>query len=193
MICIQRKEPEMNGRAMKRLGLICLMVLAAGCMDRSDPITARGNRLAVPSDLRVSGAPLLRVHASGVQIYVLTQNADGNASWKLKAPDATFSGSGIEGRHYAGPTWECTTDGSKVVGRKIAEHPSPDPNAVAWLLLEAKSHEGNGLLSKVTFIQRVQTVGGKAPTTAGAKAGDEVRVQYSADYVFYGPGATTQP
>jgi hypothetical protein len=141
----------------------------------------------------VTGSPLLQVHATGVQIYVLIENEGGSPTWKLKAPDATFAGRGLRGRHYAGPTWECTSDGSKVVGRKIAEHASRDPNAVAWLLLEAKSHEGDGILSKVTFIQRIRTVGGMPPPTAGAKNGDEARVPYSADYVFYGPGATTRP
>lgn len=186
----------MNRYAVTWLGLTLLMAAAVGCANRSGqtgPTDAGSAIGSVPSDLRVSGSPLARVHASGVQIYVLSHDAGGTPTWKLKAPDATFSGGGIEGRHYAGPTWECTTDGSKVVGRKIAEHPSPDPNAVAWLLLEAKSHEGNGVFSKVTFVQRVQTAGGKAPATAGAKAGDEVRMPYSADYVFYGPGATTQP
>lgn len=187
----------MKRYTITRLGLILLMAAAASCSNRSDQTgpTDAGSAIgsSVPSDLQVSGSPLLRVHATGVQIYVLSQNVDGTSTWKLKAPDATFSGNGIEGRHYAGPTWECTTDRSKVVGRKIAEHPSPDPNAAAWLLLEAKSHEGDGIFSKVTFVQRVQTVGGKAPPTTAAKSGDEVRVPYSADYIFYGPGATTQP
>lgn len=175
----------------KRLGLICLIVIIAGC---TDPVVERGYRelMSIPPEIRVSGPPLLRVHASGVQIYVLTESPGGIA-WKLKAPDATFSGDGIEGKHYAGPAWESTTDGSKVTGRKIAEHPSPDSNAVAWLLLVAKDHPGNGVMSNVLYIQRINTVGGKPPVTTGAKAGDEIRVPYSADYVFYGPGATTRP
>ena len=148
---------------------------------------------SVPSDLRVNGAALVMVHAQGVQIYTLAIGIDGAPAWKLKAPDATFMGQGIAGRHYAGPTWECTSDGSKVSGRKLAEHASPDPKAVGWLLLEAKSHEGTGIFSKVTYIQRINTAGGKAPTTDGAKSGDEVRVPYQADYVFYGPRATTNP
>lgn len=184
----------MNRFAVARVMLICLVGFVAGCANRSNPPQPDFSwQFQIPTDLQVSGSPLLTVHASGVQIYVMAPGPDGNPTWKLKAPDATFIGKGVEGRHYAGPTWECTTDGSKVVGRKIAEEPSPVPNAVAWLLLEAKSHEGNGVFSQVTFIQRIHTSGGKAPATTGAKVGDEVRVPYSADYVFFGPGATTQP
>jgi hypothetical protein len=147
----------------------------------------------IPADLQVKGSPIATVHARGVQIYTLVGAPDGTPTWKLEAPDAAFSGPGIAGKHYAGPTWECTTDGSKVVGRKLAEHPAPEPNAVAWLLLEAKSHEGTGVLSSVTFIQRIHTSGGKPPSPTGAKIGDEAKAPYEADYVFYGPGATTQP
>jgi hypothetical protein len=191
--------------AYTRALLLLTTVGFAGCAKDADRAgneqtphaAAPSNRelrtLDVPPELRVNGSPMLTVHAEGVQIYTLANGTDGTPTWKLKAPDATFRGQGIEGRHYAGPTWECTTDGSKVVGRKLAEHASPDPHAVGWLLLEAKSHAGNGVLSKVSFIQRINTVGGKAPTIDGAKTGDEIRVPYQADYVFYGPGATTRP
>jgi hypothetical protein len=184
-------------RSVSTRTFLFLAMLGLGGCAKNAPIavapTGGPATTEVPSDLRVHGSPMLAVHARGVQIYVLANGIDGAPAWKLKAPDATFNGHGIEGRHYAGPTWECITDGSKVVGRKLAEHVSPDPNAVGWLLLEAKSHEGNGVLSKVSFIQRINTAGGKAPTTDGAKSGDEIRVPYEADYVFYGPAATTRP
>ena len=145
----------------------------------------------VGEELRVKGPLVARVHAKGFQIYTCQPDAAGKLGWKLKAPDATFEGQGgLKGRHYSGPTWESTTDGSKVVARKVAEQPAPGGDAVPWLLLQATGHEGNGVLSGVTFIQRVNTTGGNAPSTEGAKAGDEVRIPYTADYVFYGPGAT---
>jgi hypothetical protein len=53
--------------------------------------------------------------------------------------------------------------------------------------------EGNGTFSHVTFIQRINTAGGKAPAAGDAKVGDEIRQPYTADYIFYGPGTTTQP
>ncbi len=145
----------------------------------------------IPAKLRVDGPRIAWVHAKGVQIYVCSADASGKLSWTLKAPEATFEDeNGLHGKHYAGPTWE-VADGSKVVGKKDAE--SPAEGAIPWLLLEAKSHEGNGLLSAVTYIQRISTTGGKAPPVKDAKAGDEARIDYTADYVFYGPGATTKP
>ena len=160
------------------------------------PTTEVAEPAALPAELRVNGPVVLRVHAQGFQIYTLVRGDDGAASWKLKAPDATFSdGHGIEGRHYAGPTWECTTDGSKVIGRRIAEDPSPDANAIPWLLLSAASHQGQGVFSGVTFIQRLNTTGGKPPAIPSSAPADgtnptEAKVPYSADYVFYGAGAT---
>jgi hypothetical protein len=37
----------------------------------------------------------------------------------------------------------------------------------------------------VTFIQRVNTVGGKAPSHSGDSVGEVVRVPYTAEYFFY--------
>ena len=124
----------------------------------------------VPDDLKVNGAPVARVQAKGDQIYTW----DGKA-WKLKAPDATFDGGGVKGKHYAGPTWEAD-DGSKVMGKKLVEHKSPDADAVGWLLIGASSHEGHGVLADVTYVQRIHTTGGKAPSDPGKQAGDEARV-----------------
>jgi len=42
---------------------------------------------------------------------------------------------------YAGPTWE-SNDGSKAVGEVKAKVNGPDPNAIPWLLLSAKSTSG---------------------------------------------------
>jgi len=63
----------------------------------------------------------------------------------------------------------------------------PDPNAIPWLLMSAKSTSGTGAFSKVKSIQRVHTVGGKAPTEAcsQAQAGKVARVGYKATYNFY--------
>jgi hypothetical protein len=147
----------------------------------------------IPENLRVNGPSIGVVHARGFQVYKCVADVNRKLSWTLKEPDAKFeNAAGLTGTHYAGPTWRAS-DGSLVRGHKLQEQASPEPNAVPWLLLEAASHEGSGKLSSVTFIQRIHTSGGVAPAVGDAKAGDEVRVNYSADYVFYGPGATTQP
>jgi len=120
------------------------------------------------------------VYASGVQIYQWN-----GTSWALVGPDAVLSadagGRSTVGTHYVGPTWQ-TNSGSKSVGTVI-DRCTADPNAVQWLSLSAKS-TGPGVLNGVTFIQRVNTVGGRAPSTGGT-IGQEIRVPYSAEYFFY--------
>ena len=91
-------------------------------------------------------------------------------------------------KHYGGPTWEAL-DGSKVIGTVKAKADAPKTSAIPWLLLQAKSNEGNGSLSKITYIQRVETIGGKVPNQVcnQASANTEARIDYAADYFFYSP------
>src|SRR5262249_6160382 len=121
-------------------------------------------------------------YAEGVPIY----RWDG-MGWTFVAPEATLFADaghqGVVGTHYAGPTWE-SASGSKVVGTVLARA-TADPNAIDWLLLKAKATDGPGIFDQVTYIQRVNTVGGKAPTAAGNYVGEEVRVPYTAEYFFY--------
>jgi hypothetical protein len=132
---------------------------------------------------------LLQVHAKGDQIYTCKGDA-AQFAWALKAPDAQlFDKDGKPfGKHFAGPSWEAK-DGSRVVGKAAANVPSPEPDSVPWLLVNIVSHEGTGVLSPATSIQRLNTKGGKAPATGcdAAHAGQELRVAYSADYLFYAP------
>src|ERR1700721_1135470 len=132
---------------------------------------------------------LLKVHAKGDQVY--TCKGDGTQfSWTLKAPDAQlFDKDGKPfGKHFAGPSWEAN-DGSRVTGKAVANAPSPDADSIPWLLAHIVGHEGNGVLSKATTIQRINAKGGKAPATGcdASHAGQELRMPYSADYVFYAP------
>ena len=128
--------------------------------------------------------------ARGVQIYecrpVVGQSA--KFEWAFKAPEADlFDARGKKiGRHSAGPTWELL-GGGKVVGRVKAKADAPDGQGIPWLLLEATQSEGDGIMAKALSIQRVDTIGGKAPTgpVDPANAGQEARVPYTATYRFY--------
>lgn len=132
---------------------------------------------------------LFQLHAKGDQVYVC-KNDGAQFAWTLKAPDAQlFDKSGKPfGKHFAGPTW-AANDGSRVVGKAVANVPSPDSNSVAWLLVTVVSHEGNGQMTNVTTIQRINTKGGKAPATGcdAAHADQEFRAPYTADYRFFAP------
>jgi hypothetical protein len=145
--------------------------------------------ISVPSSQRL----VLSVRAVGVQIYAcrVTPGQTGGTQsygWTLKAPEASLldaRGTQI-GKHYEGPTWELN-DGSKVVGAAQASVTMADGDSIPWLLLKAVKNEGNGTLTPVRAIQRVQTVGGKAPASGcdAAALDHEMRVPYEAAYYFY--------
>jgi hypothetical protein len=161
-----------------------LLVAAASCF----LIFAAAAQQMPPQLQPPSGEQLLlQVHAKGDQIY--SCKADGGQfNWALKAPDAKlFDKDGKPfGKHFAGPSWQAS-DGSRVTGKAVANAPSPDLDSIPWLLVTVISHDGNGVLSRVTSIQRLNTKGGKAPASGcdAAHAGQELKVPYTADYFFY--------
>ncbi len=142
---------------------------------------------ALPAECSAIEAPagssaIFRTYAIGTQVYRWN-----GASWAFVAPvanlyaDAGFRG--LVGTHYAGPTWE-SNSGSKVVARRL-EGCTPDPNAIPWLLLESTSTEGPGIFNKVSYIQRLYTVGGLAPVQPGSSVGEERSIPYTAEYYFF--------
>jgi hypothetical protein len=105
----------------------------------------------------------------------------------LKAPEADLLDrhGKFVGNHFLGPTWQWR-DGSKVKGAAAAKVASPDPASnVPWLLLNVTTQAGDGELSDVRHIQRLHTTGGVAPAGACTTEGEELRVPYTADYLFY--------
>jgi hypothetical protein len=137
----------------------------------------------LPADLpRPEGSKVhFHAYAAGVQIY--TWNG---FTWGASVPEAVlYDDDGkIVGSHYVGPTWE-SSSGSKVVGAVVLPRVTVDPDAIPWLLLSAVHTEGPGIFAATTFIHRVNTVGGKAPATAGAFVGQVAEVPYTAEYFFY--------
>ena len=127
------------------------------------------------------------VAAKGVQIYECRMNDRGSAEWAFVAPEADlFDRYGKKvGRHYAGPRWE-SLDGSRIAGTTKERIDAPQADAIPWLLLSAKSAGPDGAFSKVTSVQRVNTVGGTAPRTgcSSTSVGQLARVPYTADYYF---------
>lgn len=138
--------------------------------------------LGVCTDLQVPAGHKLafRVYAKGVQIYHWN-----GSSWAFDGPSATLfadaAGNSVVGTHSAGPVWE-SMSGGKVYGY-TPKKCFADANSIPWLLLNAVS-EGPGIFHRVVFIQRVNTVGGNAPSYAGT-VGEEARVAYTTEYLFY--------
>ena len=165
-----------------------LMLLVAACVSPQPPTSM----IKVPDKLQPGANESLAmiVPAKGVQIYECRARKDrvGEYEWAFVAPEAElFDARGNRiGRHYAGPHWE-SADGSKVLGTVKERADAPVADAIPWLLLAAKSVGSEGSFSKVTSIQRVNTVGGVAPQAGCSQAtvGAAARINYTADYYFF--------
>jgi len=170
-------------KAIRAVAFVALL-LTVGTL-----FTFSANAQQVPKELQppANEQLLLQVHAKGDQIY--SCKADGaQFAWTLKAPEAQLTDQSGKpfGKHFAGPSWEAN-DGSLITGKAVANAPSPDAESIPWLLVAVASHSGEGVLSRATSIQRINTKGGKAPASGcdAAHAGQEARAPYSADYVFF--------
>ena len=161
------------------------VLLGAACASPQPPTSM----VKVPDKLkpRANESLVMIVPAKGVQIYQCRAKKDqaGSYEWAFVAPEADlFDTSGRKiGRHYAGPHWE-STDGSKVAGTVKESTDAPQADAIPWLLLDTKSVGSQGSFSKVTSIQRVNTVAGVAPKTGCSQStvGTTARIPYAADY-----------
>jgi hypothetical protein len=158
----------------------------------------------LPAAIQVprGNVPFLLGHATGTQNYTcqaaVAPSGDFAAvsyAWTLVAPAATLvddKGEPIT-THFAGPTWQAN-DGSMVVGARVAG--ADVSGAIPWLLLRAASTAlgpgGGDQLAATTYIHRVNTTGGLAPS-GGCDAtalGVAVNVPYTADYYFYQPAGS---
>jgi hypothetical protein len=134
---------------IRRLAFAVLLVLASTLVSFCVAAQEVPKQLQAPPGERL----LLQVHAKGDQVYTCKSDA-AQFSWTLKAPDAQlFDKDGKSfGKHFAGPSWEAN-DGSRVVGKAVANAPSPDADSIPWLLVNVVAHEGSGVLSSVTILR----------------------------------------
>ena len=163
-------------------------------------------------------------HGVGTQNYVCLPSATGVA-FTLFTPEATLlsdDGKQIT-THFFSPnpfeqntnpavsaagtiraTWQHSRDTSTVWGQVKPGNSSSDPgfvapNAIAWLLVTVVGADngptGGDALAETTFIQRLNTSGGLAPSTgcgSPTDVGHLAFVPYTADYFFYkAPGGHT--
>ncbi|PBC94028.1 uncharacterized protein DUF3455 [Streptomyces sp. Ag82_O1-15] len=136
--------------------------------------------LKVPDGNRLTGV----FSAAGVQTYTCTDGA-----WKLLEPAATLWARNDRSHrpvalHSRGPVWVSTVDGSAVNAAAIAN--SPKSGTIPELLLQSTATRGTGIFAGVSYVQRLDTHGGVAPTTA-CTGTDQISVRYSATYAFYKP------
>ena len=120
----------------------------------------------VPDAVAAPGeAIVLTLHAEGAQIYECKAGADGKLAWAFREPTAALL----------------------LVGKAVGNAPGATANDIPWLKLTVTSGRGTGILSGVTTVQRINTVGGKLEGEC-EKLGTYRNAPYSADYVFLRKG-----
>jgi hypothetical protein len=180
----------MHSKKLKHgFGMVVLLTLALASIPAARANNGdRSPELPLPlcETIQVPEGNKLSFHtyARGVQIYKWN-----GGSWDFVAPLATLFAEenffGEVGTHYVGPKWE-SKSGSKVEARRVlGTGCTPDPTAIAWLLLKKHETTGAGIFSSVTYIQRVNTTGGLPPADPGLIVGEVKEVPYTAEYYFY--------
>jgi hypothetical protein len=134
------------------------------------------------------------VVGEGVQVYrctatIATATTPTTFKWVFQEPRATLFDTTTKlpiGKHSAGPTWTWN-DASSITGKLLAKEPSPDPNAIPWLLLETHSTGATGALTNIKFVRRSDTQAGAAPATGcdARTLNNTISVPYEATYTFY--------
>ena len=169
----------------------------------------------VPGNIEVPAGNTLFLagQAQGTQNYICLPSASGFA-WTFFSPQATlflnykFFGNDIRQQiitHFLSPnpqesgtgraTWQSSLDTSAVWAKTIQPSSDPSfvaPGAIPWLLLQEVGTRsgpmGGEILAHTTYVQRLNTAGGVAPSTGCSQAenvGATALVPYTADYFFY--------
>jgi outer membrane protein assembly factor BamB len=77
------------------------------------------------------------------------------------------------------------SDGSIAEARAIKTFTAPEDDSALWELYEVVRSSGSGLLTDVTYIQRVHTQGGLPPMHAERSKSLTTSVPFEAEYIFY--------
>ena len=114
------------------------------------------------------------------------------------SPVENPNGIGPNPPRFADVTWQSSFDSSRVWAQKFnfihagTDQSCPNTGSIDCLLLQTigtdEGPTGGKLLTKTTFIQRLNTKGGSAPTNSclsPSEIGKQILVPYSADYFFF--------
>lgn len=172
------------------LAVVLAASVLAGCATApAPPVYSQADLPAavqVPPGHRVA----LQTVGAGSITYECREKANmvGAYEWVFVGPSALLNNrsGGPVGKYFGPPaTWE-HQDGSKLTGTQVAVAAAA-PGSIPLQLVKANPAMGAGAMAGVTYIQRLATQGGVAPTAACAveSKGRKEVVKYQADYIFW--------
>ena len=145
----------------------------------------------LPANLPEGNKRVATYYAEGVQQYKAVQVGIDpvNYAWSFVGPKADLIDitNRTVGSHGAGRHWQIFSSNCIFAQAynppKIA--PSSDVNSIDWLLLMPKiGKPATGIFANVAYIQRIATVGGKAPSVPPTSLSQTADVPYTAIYRF---------
>lgn len=181
-----------------------LIMMTACKRDNASPTTyspsdyiSKSDNLVIPAGIELpanatGNTRIATFYAEGVQKYKakLKTGSTNEYEWTFVAPQADLYNKDHRkvGTHSAGPTWQLLNSVTDSIYAQqftpARTAPSPD-GSIDWLLLQPKTGKTpTGFFAEVSYIQRIATLGGKAPATPPATATETIDVKYVAVYRF---------
>jgi Protein of unknown function (DUF3455) len=176
-------------RFIAACALVLTLVAVASAAAAPGSQTTPGDPLD-PRTYEPGSKPSLAVYAVGVQKYACQPNG----AWLFTDPEAVLYDAEQAGKpvgtHFLNfgtgrPVWQFKDGSSVEAARKVTV--GGGPGNIAWLLLQAAataSGSDGDRLAGSTWVQRLNTSGGVAPSTS-CTPGDTLAVPYTTDYFFW--------
>lgn len=173
------------------MALTLLAGLAACSQMPSAPMAKKFSQDALPEAVKVPAGHVVALETVGVGEITYECRAKAGTmayEWVFVGPQADLknrTGAKI-GTYYGPPATWAADDGSKVTGAQLAVAPAA-AGSIPLQLVKANPAMGSGAMSGTSYIQRVATQGGVAPSSAcdAGTLGRKEIVKYQADYIFW--------
>lgn len=176
---------------MKKTGLL-MFGLVALCAQPAAFAQTDSAQKDLPALIQVATANtlVLETKASGTIEYQCSKEKDPLTTykWTMVGPKAELTDEGDEtvGDYSGPPARWAHKDGSFVIGSQVAVSPNGSKN-IPLQLVKADVAGGQGALTGVSYVQRVNTQGGIAPAKkcSADNDGEKAEVSYKAEYWFW--------
>ncbi len=149
----------------------------------SAPALGFFSRIKVPDGQE----PVLQLAAKGAQIFRCEREGK-SYQWQFRLPEAElFDGQGQAVARHGKDFFFEHRDGSRLLGTVVAHDKAASDDTLPWLLFSTRAF-GKGEFAGVSYVQRLNTRGGMPPQRCSAEQLNRLlRVDFSADFVFYRP------